>query len=71
MFAIMTPLGIYLGSFFRNSYAFFQDQIMAIIVGILLYISTKIVFEINNNHKFNLEKAFAIIIGIFLVIITS
>ena len=71
MFAIMTPLGIYLANFFKTSHAFFQDQIMAIIIGILLYMSTKILFESSNNNKFNLEKVLAITIGLFLVIISS
>ena len=70
MFSIMTPLGIYVGNFLKTSYAFFQDQVIAIIIGILLYVSTKILFESSNNNKFNLEKVLAIIIGFFLVIVT-
>ena len=70
MFAIMTPLGIYLANFFKTSYTSFQDQIIAIIIGMLLYLSTKIIFESSNNTKSNLEKVLAIIIGFFLVLIS-
>jgi hypothetical protein len=36
---------------------------MALVVGIFLHISTTILFETEENHKFNMVKFIAIIIG--------
>ncbi len=64
LFGIMTPLGVLLGtlSFFSvDSYYF--SVILAVVVGMFLHISTTIIFETSENHKFNLLKLLSIFIG--------
>jgi hypothetical protein len=62
-------LGVLLGDkipFFRT----YSSEITALIIGVFLHISTIILFESNENHKFNFQKFMAIILGISLTIIT-
>jgi zinc transporter ZupT len=62
LFALASPLG----SFFAEEVIFlhkYNQQITAVIIGIFLHISTAILFESSENHKFNLQKFVAIIIG--------
>lgn len=62
IFAIASPMG----SIFTKEIDFLQDyfvEITAIIIGIFLHISTAILFESSQNHKFNLQKFIAILIG--------
>lgn len=64
-FALMTPLGTYLS----HSLSFLNDYyvpISAFVIGILFHISSTIIFESSEGHKFNLAKLLAIIIGISL-----
>jgi len=63
-FAIMTPFGVLLG------FAISPEQIgidvhviLAIVVGMFLHISTTIIFETSENHKFNLLKLVSIVLG--------
>ncbi|MGY5353878.1 ZIP family metal transporter [Wenyingzhuangia sp. IMCC45467] len=61
-FALMSPLG----SFLASKIYFFQDyqhQITALIIGIFLHISTVILFESSENHKFSYPKFIAILLG--------
>lgn len=68
-FAFMSPLGVLLGDKipFFTTYA---TEITAFIIGVFLHISTIILFESTENHKFNLQKFIAIFLGIILTIIT-
>lgn len=68
-FAIMSPLGVLLGDkiTFFSTYA---AEITALIIGVFLHISTIILFESSENHKFNLQKFTAILLGILLTIFT-
>ena len=62
LFAIMSPLG----SWVSGNYSFihqYANQINALIIGVLLHISTAILFESSENHKFNLQKFIVILIG--------
>ena len=62
LFAIMSPLG----SWVTRNFSFihtYEDQINALIIGVFLHISTAILFESSENHKFNLHKFIAILIG--------
>ncbi len=64
-FALMTPFGTYLA----NSVTVLREyipQISAIVVGILLHISSTIIFESNEGHKFNLTKITVIFLGFLL-----
>jgi len=64
-FAIMTPLGTFVsGSFpILNEY---YNEITAIVIGILFHISSTIIFESSEGHKFNIAKVSMIILGIGL-----
>lgn len=64
-FAIMTPLG----TFISDSLPFLNDyytEITAVVIGILFHISSTIIFESSEGHKFNIAKISVIILGIVL-----
>jgi len=68
-FAFMSPLGLLLGDkilFFTT----YSSEITALIIGVFLHISTIILFEGSENHKFNLKKFIAILLGILLTVFT-
>lgn len=64
-FAVMTPLGTFLSDGFPilNDY---YNEITAIVIGILFHISSTIIFESSEGHKFNIAKISMIILGIIL-----
>ena len=62
-FAFMTPIGTFLAdnlSFITNYYS----QLSGIVIGILFHISSTIIFESSEGHKFNLAKLVVIALGI-------
>lgn len=67
-FAVMTPLGSYLNATaeFLQPYA---PHITALVVGVMLHISTTILFESADNHKFNTSKTIVILLGLGLAAI--
>ena len=70
IFAISAPLGLYLAGnhilpFLENS-----QIIIALAVGIFLHISTTILFESSEGHKFDLKKFAIIVIGFTIAIFT-
>jgi zinc transporter ZupT len=64
-FAIMTPLGTVLSGYLPvlNDY---YTEITAVVIGILFHISSTIIFESSEGHKFNIAKVSMIIFGIAL-----
>ena len=64
-FALMTPMGTLISNkvHFTGDFLFF---INAIVIGIFFHISTVILFESNENHRFNLTKLIVIMLGIFV-----
>jgi len=69
IFSIMSPLGYFLG----EKVAWFSthhDKISALIIGVFLHISTIILFETTENHKFNIQKFTAILLGFILTVLT-
>ena len=64
-FALMTPLGTYLSDALPilNQY---YGIITAFVIGILFHISSTIIFESSEGHKFNIAKISMIILGIVL-----
>jgi len=62
-FAFMTPLGTITSEYlpFLSEY---YTQITAVVIGILFHISSTIIFESSEGHKFNLAKLSMISIGI-------
>jgi len=69
LFALMTPLGVYSGHLFTelSNYA---NEIMAIVIGIFLHISTTILFESTDGHRFSFQKILTIIIGACIAILS-
>ncbi|GGW61117.1 ZIP zinc transporter [Winogradskyella epiphytica] len=64
-FAAMTPLGTYI-SHHATIMVNYVDVINAFVIGIFLHISTTILFETGEGHKFNLSKLVAISLGILI-----
>ena len=65
IFASMTPLGTIISN---NSTAVneYVNVINAVVIGIFLHISTTILFEASEGHKFNLSKLLAIVLGVII-----
>lgn len=68
IFAVMTPLGstvtYIIGEQYLESMSHtFFDAIMALVIGIFLHISTTILFETSENHRFNIIKFATILLG--------
>lgn len=65
VFAVMTPLGTFISDGFPllNEY---YTEITAVVIGILFHISSTIIFESSEGHKFNIAKVTMIILGIVL-----
>jgi len=64
-FAVMTPLGTLASGQLLFLEAYFTE-ISAVVVGILFHISSTIIFESGENHKFNLAKLLVIILGVVM-----
>jgi zinc and cadmium transporter len=68
LFALMTPLGSFLSSLIpfaslEASETFFT-YVMAVVIGIFLHVSTSILFETGDNHKYNLQKFVTVCLGV-------
>ncbi|UKJ06433.1 ZIP family metal transporter [Solitalea lacus] len=67
LFAIMSPAGFILsknlGPNASGVLSQYFDYIMAVVIGIFLHISTTILFEASEDHKFNFYKTIAIFLG--------
>ena len=64
-FAIMTPLG----TIFSDSFPILNQyyvEITSVVIGILFHISSTIIFESSEGHKFNIAKISMIVLGILL-----
>ncbi len=70
LFALMSPLGVFTSEMIGDMEQYF-DKIMAIVIGIFLHISTTILFESSEDHRFNLYKFITIIIGSGLAVLNS
>ncbi|MDZ4823314.1 MAG: ZIP family metal transporter [Flavobacteriales bacterium] len=68
LFAAVAPAGaavqFFLGSTGMVNLAEFTPKITGVLIGIMLHISTTIIFESSEGHSFNLKKFIAIILGI-------
>jgi zinc transporter ZupT len=63
VFAAMTPLGTLISNTTDISEAL-AHSINAVVIGIFFHISTTILFETGEGHKFNLSKFISIILGV-------
>ena len=64
-FALMTPLGTLASDYLPILNAYYTE-ITAVVIGILFHISSTIIFESSEGHKFNIAKVSMIILGIVL-----
>jgi zinc and cadmium transporter len=66
-FALITPLGTLtsyaIGENIIGNFSTYFDRIMAVVIGIFLHISTTILFESSENHRFNFIKFVVILLG--------
>ena len=70
IFALMSPLGAGLSDVAGNL-SKYSHELMAVVIGIFLHISTTILFESSDEHRFNRLKMLAIALGAGLAILTS
>lgn len=63
IFALTTPIGLVLGLNSVDHLNIDFNLILAVVVGMFLHISTTIIFETSENHKFNFIKLVAILGG--------
>jgi zinc and cadmium transporter len=68
VFALMTPLGSVFSNLIEYSFSvslnLFFTYVLAVVVGIFLHVSTSILFETEENHRYNLRKFFVVCFGI-------
>ena len=71
VFALMTPLGTLANTMIGQSIGIdgFSEKIMGMVIGIFLHISTTILFESGDEHRFNLVKFATIVAGMGLAIL--
>lgn len=65
IFSLMTPIG----AFIKTQISFldtYNNHINAFVVGVLLHVSTTILFESSKNHQFHASKLAVIILGIII-----
>ncbi len=60
IFALMTPLGTFISENFEAILQYYRE-INALVIGIFLHVSTTILFESNEGHKFNITKLLVIL----------
>jgi hypothetical protein len=68
LFAAMAPVGMFISA--HSSLADYSRQLMAFVIGIFMHISTTILFESSDIHRFNLAKLGAIVLGTGLAILS-
>jgi zinc transporter ZupT len=73
LFAIMAPVGYFFSDTLSHSAVWnlqhYFNRIMGIVIGIFLHISTTILFESTEDHKFNLKKLLVVLAGISIPLI--
>ena len=68
-FALMTPLGTFLSNTV-SSLINYHTELSAIVIGIFLHISTVILFENSEGHRFNLLKFLSVCVGFAIAYLT-
>ena len=67
LFACMTPLGSFLSGY--NAFLMrYSTQVNALVAGALLHISTVILFESSQEHRFHLWKFISMLLGVVLAV---
>lgn len=74
-FALMAPLGCFLSyiltQFGVSNYEGFLNASFGVVIGIFLHISTAIMFETSENHKYNITKIMSMIAGVVVAFLIS
>lgn len=65
LFSLMTPFGSYIAANFEFATDYYAP-ITALVIGVFLHISTVILFESSEGHKFNLRKLIVIVLAIVI-----
>ena len=72
--ALMAPLGALtsylIGEQLVNDMSLYFDKMLAIVIGIFLHISTTILFESSENHRFNIYKIITIALGAVVALLS-
>lgn len=68
LYSFMVPVGLLIGSSLRIHEEIVMS-IMAIVVGVFLHISTTILFENNESHRFGKYKLVSIVVGLGLALL--
>lgn len=64
LFAVMAPIGMFFST--HTGLAVYSHYLMAIVIGIFMHISTTILFESEDRHRFPVGKMLAVIVGLLL-----
>jgi len=64
LFAIMAPIGMFTST--HTGLAVYARELMAIVIGIFMHISTTILFESEDHHRFPIGKLVAVLVGLIL-----
>jgi zinc transporter ZupT len=74
LFAVMAPLGAFTSTMLGEGRAAilseYYPQFMALVIGIFLHISTTILFESTEDHRFNYLRMGVIVAGVLTAIVT-
>jgi len=75
LFSLMAPMGVLCNEALKhagvNNIDYLIKISLGVVVGIFLHISTTIMFESSNNHKYNFAKMASILIGSIVAYIIS
>ena len=75
LYATATPLGMWIGKTvlgdFQGDVVRLYSIMLSVAVGIFLHVSTTIIFEAEEHHKFNVKKTVAILLGLGLVWVST
>jgi zinc transporter ZupT len=70
IFSLMSPLGVMLGHFGAANLIIDLEILFAVVVGMFLHISTTIIFETSDNHRFNAVKLISLLAGVGMAVIS-
>ncbi|MCO6500024.1 MAG: ZIP family metal transporter [Vicingus serpentipes] len=70
LFSLSAPVGLFIANQYDKISSGSPKIFIAIAVGVFLHISTTILFETSENHKFNIKKYTIIILGLIAAVLT-
>lgn len=71
IFAVSAPIGLLTSTYLISNFNFNLNYLLAITLGVFLHISTTILFETSENHKFDIKKLIIILLGIGIATLTT